>query len=381
MIVRIQKICILLGLVLTCAVSPGGPLGNLEHHRFRRPPADCEWAAGALSPAVSETVGAVRLSTSEHSLDRQFEAVVLPWFKEQGISGRFQGERDVELYYRIYRHPKEKGAIVFSHGFSESHSKYAELAYNLYENGYSVYILDHRGHGKSGRETNNPVKVHVNKFNDYVEDLGRFVDEVVKPDQPKKVILMGHSMGAPISALYAAKNSHKIDGVVVSAPMFKIDLRGAPAWVVDFASRGMSLLGMGKSYAFGQGNHTGKFEDFTTNQYTGSLPRFNLKKTIWGEVPHAYMGGASFKWVTEAIRGGRRARRQAKDITVPTLVFEAENDHVVKSKGIDEFCAGVAHCKRVVLPGAHHDIHLEKDSVRIELFQELMHFLNGLEGP
>ena len=51
-------------------------------------------------------------------------------------------------------HKKEaKGIILISHGFCESAEKYKELAWYFYQAGFTVYIPEHCGHGRSYRLT------------------------------------------------------------------------------------------------------------------------------------------------------------------------------------------------------------------------------------
>ncbi len=56
----------------------------------------------------------------------------------------------VKIKYRIFERADEKAAIVISSGRTECMFKYEETIYDLYEEGYSVYIHDHRGQGFSG---------------------------------------------------------------------------------------------------------------------------------------------------------------------------------------------------------------------------------------
>ena len=82
--------------------------------------------------------------------------------------------RDVDIYYRKFeiKPPAEEvGAIVISNGRTESMAGYPELIWDLHQQGYSVYILDHRGQGFSTRLLPDPQKSYVEKFEDYVDDL------------------------------------------------------------------------------------------------------------------------------------------------------------------------------------------------------------------
>ena len=82
--------------------------------------------------------------------------------------------------------PEAKGAILIAHGWSEHAMRYAKLAEWLYDRGYEVFALDHRGHGHSAGK-----RGHVNMWMDYVRDLEMARCQLKHP----KRYLLGHSMG------------------------------------------------------------------------------------------------------------------------------------------------------------------------------------------
>ena len=45
-----------------------------------------------------------------------------------------------------------RGVVVISHGFTEFARKYSEMAWYFLLSGYSVCILEHRGHGHSAHD-------------------------------------------------------------------------------------------------------------------------------------------------------------------------------------------------------------------------------------
>uniref|UniRef100_A0A0G4IBW4 Serine aminopeptidase S33 domain-containing protein n=1 Tax=Chromera velia CCMP2878 TaxID=1169474 RepID=A0A0G4IBW4_9ALVE len=74
-----------------------------------------------------------------------------------------------------------KEGVVLCPGWGESSVKYAETIRDLYDRGFSVYTLDHRSQGLSGRErVDFAQSTQVTNFCDYVEDLHRFVKSVVE---------------------------------------------------------------------------------------------------------------------------------------------------------------------------------------------------------
>ncbi len=70
---------------------------------------------------------------------------------------------------------------MISSGRTEAAIKYKELILDLYKNGYSVYIHDHRGQGQSGRMTEDPQMGYIENFQYYIDDMKYFHDAYVKP--------------------------------------------------------------------------------------------------------------------------------------------------------------------------------------------------------
>ena len=95
--------------------------------------------------------------------------------------GFFMGEKDIKIYYKSYEVEDSEDVIVISHGFCESSEKYRELIKTFNKNNYSVYIIDHRGHGKSGRLGIDNSQINVEDFNYYIKDLKTFLDSIVVP--------------------------------------------------------------------------------------------------------------------------------------------------------------------------------------------------------
>ena len=72
---------------------------------------------------------------------------VEPYLKEHGEKGYLKMEDGMSIAYRRYSLPDAGKCVVISHGFCEFAEKYNEVAYRFLQEGYSVYVPEHRGHG------------------------------------------------------------------------------------------------------------------------------------------------------------------------------------------------------------------------------------------
>jgi hypothetical protein len=119
-----------------------------------------------------------------------------------------KGAISIEAWYA--KHPKEKGSVAMFHGHVASKSAIIPEAEQLYKMGYSVLLVDFRGHGNSdGNYTTIGYKEG--------EEV-QLAYEFLKTKTKKKVILWGISMGA--AAITSAFNSGYIkpDGVILEMP-------------------------------------------------------------------------------------------------------------------------------------------------------------------
>ena len=75
--------------------------------------------------------------------------------------------------------------------------------------GYTVHLLDLQGHGRS--EAYEGLSCHVEKFQDFVDDVVQFVG-VVKSGSSCKTYLLGESLGGCVVARVAQELGDGIDG-------------------------------------------------------------------------------------------------------------------------------------------------------------------------
>jgi alpha-beta hydrolase superfamily lysophospholipase len=74
-----------------------------------------------------------------------------------------------------------------------------------------VHAYDHRGHGRSGGP-----RCHVDRFDEYLDDLAIVLDQVRGEDPDRLQLLVGHSMGGLVVAAFARERKPDIAGIVLS---------------------------------------------------------------------------------------------------------------------------------------------------------------------
>ncbi|MBQ7839595.1 MAG: alpha/beta fold hydrolase [Lachnospiraceae bacterium] len=278
------------------------------------------------------------------------------------------------LYYELYPQENAKGTIVISFGFTESCLKYHELIFYFYAQGYQVAVMDHRGHGKSVREVEDMTIVHIDLFTRYVKDLHRFVQTVVKPMSMKKPLyLYAHSMGGCIGAFYLEQYPKDFKAAVLNAPMLGLKL-GCPAWAARIICDMKVAKGEGKERLFVQSEFNP--EEPFEHSSASSKARHDYYQKKRRENEDYQTCSASYYWGKEAINAGKFVISpiQAAKVQTPLLLFQAQNDVLVKAAAQEKFISRVKDGRLVLVEGVRHEIYRAPNEVLGPYLEEIFRF-------
>jgi len=300
-----------------------------------------------------------------------YQSKVLPFYNDHGRFGTMLGKRGLRLEYAAFENPIAVASIVIAPGYNESFRKYAEVAYDLFQKGFSVYILDHRGEGASARFLRDSKKGYVDRFSYFVSDLKKFVDDVVPAHRPR--FLLAHSLGGAIGALYLERHPHDFHAAVLSSPMFEIDL-GRPEWLATIELAALAAIGKSAEYVPGTGDYDPAQVPFERNTVTHSRARFENNMRILSDHPELFLAGQTVHWVLEGIRGSFVARTHGALVKAPVLVLQAGDDKIVKPGGQKFFCAVAKKCRLVPFAASSHEILQETDAIRSRALAKISAF-------
>ena len=289
--------------------------------------------------------------------------------------GFFMGEKDIKIYYKSYEVEDSEEVIVISHGFCESSEKYRELIKTFNKNNYSVYIIDHRGHGKSGRLGIDNSQINVEDFNYYIKDLKTFLDSIVVPNlNDRKLYLFAHSMGGAIGALFLEKHNNYFEKAIFNCPMMEIDTGKYPKIVSKIVSKLFCTIGMGNKYLFGHGPFNSK-PDFI-NSATSSRKRYDSYFNKQLEHKELQTSGGSFNWLNQAFKGIKELLKEEniQNIKADALLFQAGKDTFVKPNGHNKFVSLAKNCEFVRFEDAKHEIYIEKDEIFNPYIEKVLGF-------
>lgn len=220
-----------------------------------------------------------------------------------------------------------KASVLIFHGITAHSGPYgAIIADQLAGAGYDVFGLDLRGHGLSdGRRGDYPSAERLRK--DLAETIG-----VLKP-KTRRLVIMGHSLGA-LAAIVAAKSRpDDIDGLVLVSAAKKIRTGVYPR-----PSAG-AMLKVLLGVAIFRG--TPLIEYRREDQAGLDDPLFNFR---YSARFYAVLYGAGPLKVTRMFGAGLIESPNLSfdtKLRVPLFVAVGDQDELFPAEGVKEFCDGI----------------------------------------
>src|SRR5215207_10165260 len=230
---------------------------------------------------------------------------------------------------------RDRGTICILQGRAEFIEKYFETVRDLRRRGFAVVAFDWRGQGLSDRQIGDPYKGHVRSFGEYSLDLEAIRANVLEPYMPKPHFGLAHSMGGAIALVEAREGRLPFERLVTTGPMLALCLVKSPN------AAAASALG------------------------------------------HGAIGDPTVAWMNAAFRFMRKFAdpRFPRDIRTPTLIVAAGADPICATPVIERFAARLKAGHAIVLPGARHEILMERDAIREEFWAAFDAFVPGTPDP
>ena len=129
-----------------------------------------------------------------------------------------------QLVYDAYEPPDPKAAVLMLTGWSDHAGRWRHVGERLRDAGLAAYLLDQRGHGRSGGR-----RGYLSRFSQLLGDLQAFRRAArLRTDRPQ--VLLGHSFGGLVALRYLeTQPSDPIAAAVISSPWLGL-ATPPPAW-------------------------------------------------------------------------------------------------------------------------------------------------------
>ncbi len=270
-------------------------------------------------------------------------------------TGTFVGVDNTGIFYQSWVPEAAAATVIIVHGYAEHSGRYVHVASALNANGYAVWALDHRGHGRS-----EGPRATMTRFAHFVADLATFVRLVQEKTVAGPLFILGHSMGGLIGTLYAFDHQDQLAGLALTAPGMKVDEGVSPAMVM--------LSGIISAVA-------------------PSLPVGPFKPEVISRDPKVvagymndklnYHGGVKARMGREFLLSARSVLGRAPSLTLPLLVIQGEADQLVSPAGTYAAFAAFGSADKTLkkYPGLYHEALNEPE--QDEIIALICEWLNG----
>lgn len=267
--------------------------------------------------------------------------------------GNFKSYDNAELFYRVWNYQQEQKSIIILHRGHEHSARLEEFATSPYFAQYNVFAFDMRGHGYTKQEVS-PY------FMDYVRDLDSFMKyiHINYAVEYHNTFVVANSIAGVVVSAWVHDYAVPIAGMALLAPAFSIKL------YVPFAKEGIALA-------------TKFNKDLIVTSYVkAKVLTHELEQQEAYNSDPLITKSINGRMLVDLLDAGNRLVEDATAIDIPTIIFSAEKDFVVKNKIQKKFFYNLSSDLRkfVELPNFYHGILFETGRERV--FKDIADFMN-----
>ncbi len=261
--------------------------------------------------------------------------------------GSFEGARGVRLFEQWWapEHGAPRAVLVIVHGLKDHSSRYAAFADRLAQHGYEVRAFDLRGHGSS-----EGARVYVSDFDEYAQDLDRFVARVRQEGKP--LFVLGHSMGGAIATGWVLTRKPALTGLLLTGAALRAEVSGFTAGTTRFLGAVLPALAV----------------------FSLDLDQFSRDPRVAEQCkadPLIDRGNGPARTAAQLLNGIDFIRAHEEELTVPLLALHGGADPITPPDGSRELVrrAGSVDKTLKIYDGLFHDLlhEPEKQEVMADL--------------
>jgi len=245
--------------------------------------------------------------------------------------------------------------VVCIHGLGLCARAYKPLAKELSAAGIDGFGVNVRGFGP---DRGRPDRAKLNCV-ETVGDVSKLLASIRKEQPGYKVILIGESMGGALAIRIAAENPALVDGVVCSAPAWKL-----------LKMKQTAVKGVFELFLF-PGSHPGPAGRAMMHQATTD-PELTQH---WLTDP-SHKLRLSFNEATSLLRFISKTDTYAKRLTAPVLVVQGLGDHLVSPKAVAKLVRDIpSEHKTFLIDGKGEHLVLEEGKFSPPLVEKLIYWM------
>lgn len=263
-----------------------------------------------------------------------------------------------ETHMLEWRSPApSKIIVVCIHGLGLCARAYKPLAKELSAAGIDGFGVNVRGFGP---DRDKPDRAKLN-CEETIGDVSKLLTNIHKEYPDYKVFLIGESMGGALAIRIAAENPCLVDGVVCSAPAWKL-----------LKMRRTAVKGVFELFLF-SGSHPGPAGRAMMHQATSD----SALREHWLTDP-SHKLKLSFKEATSLLSFISKTETYAKRLTKPVLVVQGLEDHLVSPKAVAKLVRDIpSDNKTFLIDGKGEHLVLEEGEFSPSLVEKLIDWMKS----
>jgi len=223
--------------------------------------------------------------------------------------GWLQSGDGLKLYWRRWLPQQARAAMLLVHGLAEHSGRYLHVGSHFSERGFVVLALDYRGHGRS-----EGPRVHVNRFDEFVEDLALLRDKARSEHPSLPLLLVGHSQGGLVVLRSALLSPEALAGAIVSSPLLGVHPSSRPGPLLAAASRVLSIVAPGLRVP-------NKVDPRLVSRDPAVVEAYRRDPLLSRRV--------SARWFTSLLEATNDTFARAPSLRVPLLLMSSSHDRLV----------------------------------------------------
>jgi len=272
-----------------------------------------------------------------------------------------------------------RGTIVLMTGYSEFLEKYFEAIGDLTGLGYCVALLEWRGHGLSDRESSVSERLHLDDFDQNIEDLEDRYERLVRGHCPAPYFGLAHSMGGQISLRVAQKHPDWFTALAQSAPMYGIRMPFIFRLIHWAVTSVLIRLKDGDSWS-PIDPPMRKLDGPPVNIITHDEKRFARGEKLWRTDTRLLISGRSLGWSYTTFKTMKKTIKAnfLRSVSVPLFIGTSEDELLVDNRAHAIVLAHVPNAQGKFYPKARHELLMEKDATREAFIKDVDDFYQSV---
>jgi len=237
-----------------------------------------------------------------------------------------------------------KSVVCLVHGLGEHSSRYEHVAEAFSKQGYALFGVDTRGHGRSGG-----ARGHIPSIEAVMQDIDLLFEHARSLYPCLPLILYGHSLGGILVLHYGLKRKPDIKGVIATSSGLRTALEKQPAKIL--AAKVLGAIIPKVSLPSGLDVNAISHDQSVIEKYKND-PLVHDKISLgFGKIMLE-----TTQWTL----------KHSGEFSLPLLLLHGKADAIAFPSGSIEFAAPLKEkCKLVLFDEGFHELHNEpiKDEV------------------